>query len=119
MMYIIANHRLTSKSNTMTPSQFPAEKLLDIAYQLGFVIAGWILSWRFPLYSTRHTLGCREAFSGAEFTDVYRRHRAHRPVPTATRPIPRATTTQRTRDFEAQTGGDATSTRALRDLQQR
>ncbi|KAI5821589.1 hypothetical protein K523DRAFT_328380, partial [Schizophyllum commune Tattone D] len=42
MMYIIANHRLTSKSNTMTPSQFPAEKLLDIAYQLGFVIAGWI-----------------------------------------------------------------------------
>ncbi|KAL1725223.1 hypothetical protein EV714DRAFT_240146 [Schizophyllum commune] len=37
-----ARLHLTSKSNLTTPSQFPAEKLLDIAYQLGFVIANWI-----------------------------------------------------------------------------
>ncbi|KAI5821509.1 hypothetical protein K523DRAFT_384551, partial [Schizophyllum commune Tattone D] len=41
-MYTFARLRLTSKSNLTTPSQFPAEKLLDIAYQLGFVIANWI-----------------------------------------------------------------------------
>ena len=41
-MYTFARSRLSSKSNKTTPSQFPAEKLLDIAYQLGFVIAGWI-----------------------------------------------------------------------------
>ncbi|KAL1754406.1 hypothetical protein FB107DRAFT_275853, partial [Schizophyllum commune] len=41
-MYTFARLRLTSKSNLTTPSQFPAKKLLDIAYQLGFVIANWI-----------------------------------------------------------------------------